>query len=92
MKRRKKSRRCTLRLAPGRELRTAAADGYHVLTGPSGPVQLNDVAASILALCDGTRTEEDIVARVLQMSHERLAGDIREFLSAAARRGWIVQR
>ena len=51
-----------------------------------------DDAAAILALCDGTLTREQIVARVLPRSKEdSFAVDVREFLNAARRRGWIVE-
>jgi len=53
-------------------------------------VQLNSSAAAILELCDGTRTCEEIVIHVAGAANEVLAGDVRAFLSAAGRRGWIV--
>jgi hypothetical protein len=55
-------------------------------------VQLNESAAAILALCDGTLTREQIISRVLPRSKDdRFAVDAREFLNAARRRGWIVE-
>jgi pyrroloquinoline quinone biosynthesis protein D len=64
----------------------------HFLAGPAGVVQLNENAAAILALCDGTLTREQIVARILPRSKDdSFAVDVREFLNAARRRGWIVE-
>jgi hypothetical protein len=45
----------------------------------------------VLALCDGTHTAEEIVARVLRAKDDSLADDVRAFLDAARRRGWIVE-
>jgi pyrroloquinoline quinone biosynthesis protein D len=69
----------------------SAGDG-HFLTGPAGIVQLNESAAAILALCDGTLTREQIIARILpRAKDDSFAVDVREFLNAARRRGWIVE-
>jgi hypothetical protein len=55
-------------------------------------VQLNECAAAILALCDGTRTREEIIAHVLPRAREAdLAVDVRAFLDVAHQRGWIVE-
>jgi Coenzyme PQQ synthesis protein D (PqqD) len=53
-------------------------------------VQLNESAAAILALCDGTLTREDVVARILRQKGNQLADDVNAFLDAARRRRWIV--
>jgi pyrroloquinoline quinone biosynthesis protein D len=72
-------------------LQKDSADG-HFLAGPTGVVQLNESAAAILALCDGTLTREQIIARVLTRSRDdSLAVDVRDFLNAARRRGWIIE-
>ena len=86
------SRPSRVRLAPGRQLqKNSGADG-HFLASPAGAVQLNESAAAILALCDGTLTREQIIARVLPRSRDdSFAVDVREFLKAARRRGWIVE-
>jgi hypothetical protein len=49
-------------------------------------------AAAILALCDGTCTGAEIVARVAGASDPSLAADVRAFLEAARRSGWVVER
>jgi pyrroloquinoline quinone biosynthesis protein D len=85
------SRTSKIRLAPGRQLQKDSA-GRHLLAGPTGVVQLNDSAAAILSLCDGTLTREQIIARILPRSKDdSFAVDVREFLNAARRRGWIIE-
>jgi pyrroloquinoline quinone biosynthesis protein D len=57
---------------------------------PHGRVQLNRIAASILRLCDGSRSREDLVAEVVRRSNQRArATEIEEFLEVAQARGWI---
>jgi pyrroloquinoline quinone biosynthesis protein D len=86
------SSRGKVRLAPGRELQRDSKGDGHILTGPQGIVRLNESAAAILALCDGARTREQIVARALLRSRENTSEvDAREFLETARRRGWIVE-
>jgi pyrroloquinoline quinone biosynthesis protein D len=52
---------------------------------------LNDSAAAILELCDGTRTQEQVIAEFLaQPGRQELADDVRDFIQAALARGWIV--
>ena len=86
------ARASKVRLAAGRQLQKDSAGDGHFLTGPAGVVQLNESAAAILALCDGTLTREQIIALVLPRSKEdSFAVDVREFLNAARRRGWIVE-
>jgi pyrroloquinoline quinone biosynthesis protein D len=76
-------------LAPGRQLQQSAAGP--ILVSRAGPVRLNASAAAILELCDGTRTREEIVAQAVGSGADGLAGDVREFLDAASRRGWIIE-
>ncbi len=61
-----------------------------MLMCPNGPVQLNQIAAGILQLCDGSRDRKDVVAEVVRRSNPRTrAAEIVEFLDAARARGWI---
>jgi pyrroloquinoline quinone biosynthesis protein D len=80
-----------IRLASGHQLQTDPSGSGHVLVSPKGSVQLNESAAMVLALCDGTLTGEEVVARVLGAKDDSLADDVRAFLDAARRRGWIVE-
>ena len=82
-----------VRLAPGIHLWGREESGAQVvLVCPEGNVQLNSVAAAILALCDGTRVREQVVSEVLQRTGNRArTADIVEFLDAAVARGWILE-
>jgi pyrroloquinoline quinone biosynthesis protein D len=85
------SLRRRLRLASGYQLRTGPSRSGHRLVSPKGSIQLNESAAKILHLCNGTRTGEEVVALSLSTNDESLANDVRAFLDAAKRRGWIVE-
>jgi pyrroloquinoline quinone biosynthesis protein D len=61
-----------------------------VLVCPEGNVQLNETAAVILRLCDGSRDRAQIVAEaVLGTRGQTQPTAITEFLDAAVARGWI---
>jgi pyrroloquinoline quinone biosynthesis protein D len=83
--------RRTIRLASGYVLQAHPSGSGHTLLSPKGPIQLNESAALILGLCDGTHTREEIVARIVRDRGGSLADDVRAFLEAAQRRGWIVE-
>jgi pyrroloquinoline quinone biosynthesis protein D len=85
------SLRRKIRLAAGYQLQTGPSGSAHILVSPKGPIQLNESAAMILELCDGTYSAEEIVARVVGERDDSLADDVRAFLEAAQRRGWIVE-
>jgi pyrroloquinoline quinone biosynthesis protein D len=85
------SLRREIRLASGYQLHAGSSRGGHRLESPKGSIQLNESAAKILRLCDGTRTAEEIVALVLRNDDDSLADDVRAFLDAAKRRGWVVE-
>ena len=61
-----------------------------VLLYPEGMVRLNGPAAEILKRCNGTTKVGMLVADLEQaFSATGLQSDVDEFLSEAARRGWI---
>jgi pyrroloquinoline quinone biosynthesis protein D len=91
MKGKTASLRRTIRLASGYQLHKGPSGSEHRLVSPKGSIPLNDSAARILEMCDGKHTAEEIVARVLRTRDDSLADDVRAFLGAAARRGWIVE-
>ena len=63
-----------------------------VLVSPDGKVQLNEAAVTILRLCDGSHTRDDIVAELTHRPRaSSLAADVGEFLDVARSRGWIVE-
>ena len=81
-----------VRLAPAHRLQRPPAGGGPVLITRSGHVRLNATAADILALCDGSCTGAQIVTHVAGTSDSALAADVRAFLEAARRSGWVVER
>jgi hypothetical protein len=78
------------RLARGHRLEKVSGAVGDVLISPAGAVQLNPTASRILALCDGTRTSEEIVIHVVGAAHGSREEDVRAFLDSALRRGWIT--
>jgi hypothetical protein len=62
-----------------------------LLVSAKGSIQLNATAVLILEMCNGKHTTEEIVARVLRNKDNGLEEDVRAFLEAAQRRGWIVK-
>jgi coenzyme PQQ biosynthesis protein PqqD len=83
--------RRTIRLAAGYQLQKAPGGPGHILVAPMGAIQLNESAAVILELCSGQYTSEEVIARALQRGKDSLADDVRSFLDAALRRGWLVE-
>ena len=79
------------RLAGGLRLERAAT--HPVLAGARGAVRINSSAAAVLALCDGTHATEAIVSAIVSgragSQHEGVAADVRAFVDAARRRGWV---
>ena len=73
-------------------MQTSPAGSEHRLVSPKGSVQLNETAATILGMCNGKHTAEEVVARVPRSRDDSLVDDVRAFLDAAQRRGWIVKR
>lgn len=92
MKAKRSTRRPRVRLAPAHRLLTPAAGGGPVLVTRAGRVRLNATAATVLALCDGSCTQAEIAARVAGSTDPALAADVRAFLEAARRSGWILER
>jgi coenzyme PQQ biosynthesis protein PqqD len=82
--------RRTIRLASRYQLQTDPSGSQHTLLSSKGPIQLSETAALILEMCDGKYTAEEIVARVIRNRDDSLAADVRAFLAAAQRRGWIA--
>ncbi|HET7564545.1 MAG TPA: pyrroloquinoline quinone biosynthesis peptide chaperone PqqD [Gemmatimonadaceae bacterium] len=57
-----------------------------VLLYPEGAILLNDTAAEILDLCDGTRTIGDIAAELGRRYHADVAQDVSDYLSQLVER------
>jgi pyrroloquinoline quinone biosynthesis protein D len=86
------TRRPKIRLASAHRLQRPPAGGGPVLVTRSGRVRLNATAAAILRLCDGHYTPAEIVTRVAGTGDPALAADVRAFIEAARRSGWVVER
>lgn len=62
----------------------------HVLLMPERVVMLSASAAEILGLCDGERTQDEIVQELKERYPDAdLADDVREFLEEALERQWL---
>jgi pyrroloquinoline quinone biosynthesis protein D len=63
-----------------------------VLVLPAGVVPINESAAALLELCDGTRSFDEVVTQFVATAGDgALASDARDFLEAARLRGWVVE-
>lgn len=77
-----------LALAAGLRLLRDAEQGTHTLVLESNEsVQLNEYAASILVLCDGRRSAEDVATAAAQAAGRQY---VLEFLAAARALRWVV--
>ena len=61
----------------------------NVLQYPEGAVLLNDTAAEILALCDGSRTLTEIAAELNERYGADVLADVQSYLSQLADRELI---
>jgi pyrroloquinoline quinone biosynthesis protein D len=79
-------------LRPGFRFQWEPVQNAHVLLYPEGMVKLNDSASAILAELDGTRTVEQVIARIEQRFPEAgsLTDDVCEFLADAQSKHWIL--
>ncbi len=79
------------RLVDGARLQYDDVREEHVLLVPEGAVRLNETAAQVLELCDGSRSLEDIAAALSQRySGADVADDVRELLGGMSERGLVV--
>lgn len=78
------------RIARRGRLRYDAARETHVLLLPERVVMLSDSAAEVLGLCDGERTEADLVQELqTRYPDADLADDVHELLKEALERQWL---
>lgn len=81
------------RIRAGARLRYDETREADLLLAPEVVVRLNASAAAILRLCDGTRTEPEIVAglcgRFPDASQAQIARSVRDFLERVGREGWL---
>lgn len=82
------------RLTSNARLRFDRHSGEHVLLHPESGLVLNESAAELVALCDGTRTVAAIAERLAVRYSPRPANDVlqqvRAFLGDLATRGLVI--
>ncbi|MCT9932579.1 pyrroloquinoline quinone biosynthesis peptide chaperone PqqD [Planotetraspora sp. A-T 1434] len=77
-------------LAPSVVLRYDAVREADLLIMPERVVVLNGQAASIVELCDGTRTVDEIVAELAgEFPEAPVAEEVPEFLGRVQKEGWL---
>lgn len=80
-----------LKLNPLYRLQWEPAQQAHVLLYPEGMVKLNQSAAEILKLCDGSRTLEQLVADLeVAFGTSDLMSEVTTFADHAKQRGWLT--
>ena len=81
------------RLARGVRLRVEG-DGTVLLLVPEAVVELNESAAATLALLDGTRTVDDLIAALgegFEAAQSDLRDDVETLLADLAERGFVTE-
>jgi len=79
-----------LRLAKRVRLKQDTVRGGVVLLAPEAVIELNAQGAEVLALCDGTRTEEEVVLEMRRRYEAQgVDADVRAFLTRVVGRGWV---
>jgi pyrroloquinoline quinone biosynthesis protein D len=79
-----------LRLAKRARLKHDAVRGTDVLLVPEAVLELNAQGAEVLALCDGSRTEEEIVQEMAaRYGATAVEADVRAFLGRVDARGFL---
>lgn len=79
------------RLRRGFRFQWEPAQNCHVLLYPEGMIQLNDSAAFILQLVDGTQTVGEIIGTLQENFPDApdLIGDIQQFIGVAYDNFWL---
>lgn len=81
----------TPKLPEGVRLRFDKVRDRHVLLYPEGAIALNPTAVSVLELCDGKRTIDDIAAELsAKYNGADVRNDVENLVEAIAARGLIV--
>jgi pyrroloquinoline quinone biosynthesis protein D len=71
-------------------MRHDSVRGCDLLLLPEGVVTLNESAAAVLRLCDGSRSARRITDELQRRFDEpRLPGDVARFLDRMRREGWV---
>jgi pyrroloquinoline quinone biosynthesis protein D len=81
----------TPKLPEGVRLRWDGVRDRHVLLYPEGAISLNPTAVSVLELCDGQRTVDDIANELsAKYNGADIRTDVENLVEAIAARGLIV--
>jgi pyrroloquinoline quinone biosynthesis protein D len=79
------------KLPQGVRLRWDAVRDRHVLLYPEGAISLNPTAVTVLELCNGERTIDDIANEISAKFHGGdIRADVENLVEAIAARGLIV--
>jgi pyrroloquinoline quinone biosynthesis protein D len=79
------------RLADGARLTYDDVREEHLLLIPEGAVRLNETAASVLELCDGERSLDEIAGALsARYAGADVTDDVRELLEGLGERGLVV--
>jgi len=80
------------RLANGSRLAFDKVRDVPILLYPEGALTLNETAVSVLELCDGNRTIDDIAVELGSTYAENpdLRNDVAELIDAIAARGLVI--
>jgi pyrroloquinoline quinone biosynthesis protein D len=82
--------RAVLKLVKRVRLKHDAVRGGVVLLAPEAVVELNAQGAEVLSLCDGSRSEEEVVEEMgARYPGSDVATDVRAFLDRVVGRGWV---
>lgn len=78
-----------LRLARHARLRWDPVRERHVLLAPEGLLVLNHSGATILGLCDGQRTVDQITGELHSRYDRPVDDEVRQFLARLVARRWL---
>jgi coenzyme PQQ biosynthesis protein PqqD len=80
------------KLARRARLQFDEREGKHIILYPERGLVLNDSAAAIVKLCDGTRTVEEIAASLASEADapaDRVAADVRDLVARLTDKGLV---
>ena len=61
----------------------------YVLLYPEGIIKVNETAAAILKLCDGTHTVQEIISELNDIYSSDVTQGVYKFLEVSYAKGWI---
>ncbi len=80
-----------IKISSGHRLQWEKAQNCFVLLYPEGMIKLNDSAAEILQLCDGTKDINTLITTLQNKFNDTdLKNDVYSFLEVAHEKKWIT--